>query len=550
MLEFTGVIASTGIAVGKIVELENQKTVYEKISIENIEQELKRFEDAWTKARNQLTKMHQKATEIVGEDEAAVFMVHQMLLEDQRFLESVRKMITDEKVCAEYAVFRTGEQLAGIFEAMDDGYMKTRSTDIKDLTKRVTDLLSGHIATGDFLAEPCVIVADDLTPSETIQFDKSKVLAFVMRQGSQQSHTAILARTMGIPTLVGVPAPKCLNNRMGIVDGMKGVLFVQEEYESEKMTGEWEKLLIQYKEQQREETGKQQLLQRLKGKTVVNRQGKQMKLCANIDCINDIEAVLANDADGIGLFRSEFLYLKATDYPSEEEQFEVYKTVVERMNGRPVVVRTLDIGADKQIGYFNLAHEDNPALGYRAIRISLTREDIFRTQLRALYRASTYGKLAIMFPMITSLWEVKRAKEIAHEVQSVLRAERVQIGDPQIGIMIETPAAVMMSEELAREVDFFSIGTNDLTQYTLAVDRQNRNLERFYDAHHPAVLRMIRMTIENSHKAGIRTGICGELAADLSLSQTFLEMGVDELSMSPAAILEVKHKLLEPMGEK
>lgn len=551
MKRFDGKAASSGIAIGQIWEIKHAEPSVEKKIIDRVDEELTRFETARSEAVTQLGLLYEKAVKEVGEDKAAVFEVHQMLLADGTFVDSVTNMIRDQKVSAEYAVSETGSQLAAIFEVMDDESMKARAADMKDIAGRVVQILCGNSSEEMELSAPSIIVTDDLTPSETIQMDLSKVLAFVTRQGSIQSHTAILARTMGIPALVGVPVPSGLSGESAIVDGPSGILYVNmsDEKSEQANTGErydfdWEMLVGQYREQQKKEKEKYHLLQELKGRPVYKKDGKQMKLCANIGGVSDIDAVLANDADGIGLFRSEFLYLKSQDYPTEEVQFQEYKTVAEAMQGKQVIIRTLDIGADKKVDYFRLDHEENPALGYRAIRICLDREEIFRTQLRALYRASAFGNIAIMFPMITAMWEVKRAKKLAHEVESELKKSGIQTGRVEIGIMIETPAAVMLSEELAKEVDFFSIGTNDLTQYTLAADRQNKQLEKFYDTHHPAILKMIQMTVENAHKAGIRVGICGELAADVTLAQTFMEMGVDELSMSPSSILAVKQKLL------
>ena len=566
MKQYTGRPASSGIAIGAFTEWSSGQQSVEKKQTQNVDRELTRYEAARDEAIAELGELHTKAIQEVGEEKAAVFEVHQMLLMDAAFNDSVQTLIREQSVNTEYAVDQTGQQLAAMFEAMDDEYMKARSADMRDIAGRVVRILQGGTECSGTLEEPCIIVADDLSPSETIRLDKSKVLAFVTRQGSMQSHTAILARTMGIPAVVGVPIPKYASNQFGtcIVDGNQGNVYIEAAEDARTDGKEWQNLLNQYQEKQVADQKQKQLLQQLKGRPVYRKDGSQMKLCANIGGVSDIDAALLNDADGVGLFRSEFLYLKSADYPTEEEQFAAYKEAAEKMDGRQVIIRTLDIGADKQIDYFNLEHEDNPALGYRAIRICLTREEIFRTQLRALYRASAFGNIAIMFPMITALWEVKRIKEIAAEVRKELtigytaatnqtkeetafrntETYRRTLEKVPLGIMVETPAAVMLSEELAKEVDFFSIGTNDLTQYTLAVDRQNRNLERFYDAHHPAVLQMIRMTVENSHKAGIWTGICGELAADVSLVQTFMEMGVDELSMSPSSILKVKHKLL------
>ena len=474
----------------------------------------------------------------MGEANAAIFEIHQMMLDDGDYNESVENIIETQKINAEYAVAVTGDNFAQMFRAMDDDYMRERAADVKDISERVLSILNGGQKGKGVTDEPVIIVADDLAPSETVQLEKDMVLSFVTVHGSVNSHTAILARTMAIPALIGteeLPLDDTVDGKLAVVDGLNGKIYVEPDAQT----------LEEMKKRRQAELEKTELLQLLKGKENVTLDGKKIMLYANIGNIKDLATVIQNDAGGIGLFRSEFIYLEKDRYPTEEEQFSIYKTAVETMAGKRVIIRTLDIGADKQCEYFKMDKEENPALGYRAIRICLTRPEIFKTQLRALFRASAYGNLAIMYPMITSLWEVKRIKEIVEEVKAELTAEQLEFGNPQQGIMIETPAAVMMSEELAKEVDFFSIGTNDLTQYTLAIDRQNPKLDKFYDAHHPAVLSMIRMTVENAHKAGIWAGICGELGADTSLTKEFLAMGVDELSISPGSILPIRKIILE-----
>lgn len=466
----------------------------------------------------------------MGESSAAIFEVHQMMLDDLDFQESVVNMIQTQNVNAEYAVAVTGDNFSEMFAAMDDEYMKARAADVKDISNRVISVLQGAEDAVFDSSEPVILVAEDLAPSETVQLDKSLLLSFVTRYGSTNSHTAILARTMNIPALIGVDYSEDIDGHFGIVDGFEGVLYVDPD----------EEIIEQYKRKQEEQEKKAHLLQELKGKPTVTKDGREIKLYANIGGVGDVPSVLQNDAAGIGLFRSEFLYLESDTFPTEEEQFNAYRSVVQTMAGKKVIIRTLDIGADKQVDYFNLDREDNPAMGYRAIRICLEQPEIFKTQLRAIYRASYYGNIAIMFPMIISVDEVKRIKTIVEEVKKELQEQGFAYGDVELGVMIETPAAVWMTEELAKEVDFFSIGTNDLTQYTLAIDRQNPRLDSFYDAHHPAVLRAIQMTVENGHKGGAWVGICGELGADTSLTETFLRMGVDELSVSPSRILAVR----------
>ena len=532
-MELQGKAVGNGIAIGRISILNKDDNQVRRVTITDPEAEKARFEDAKAKSADQLHALYEKALREVGEVNAAIFEVHAMMIEDLDYVESITNMIDEQKVNAEYAVATTGDNFAEIFASMDDEYMKARSADIKDISNRIVANLLGKAT--DMMAgnEPAILLADDLAPSETVQLDKSMVLSFVTRHGSANSHTAILARTMNIPALIGVDYPEDADGKMGIVDGQKGILIIDP-----KMS-----VLEEYEKKKQKEEEKKKLLLELKGKENVTLDGKKINLYANIGGVSDVGAVLENDAGGIGLFRSEFLYLETSDYPSEEEQFKAYKTVAESMGGRKVIIRTLDIGADKQVDYFNLAHEENPAMGYRAIRICLDRVDVFKTQLRAIYRAACFGTIAIMFPMIISVSEVKRIKEIVAEVKAELIAQGIPFKDVELGIMIETPAAVMMSRELAEEVDFFSIGTNDLTQYTLAIDRQNPSLDSIYDSHHPAVLKMLQMVVDNGHAGGAWVGICGELGADLTLTETFLKMGFDELSVSPSKILPVREKI-------
>ncbi len=529
-----GKAAFKGIAIGRIREFGVKAVNVEKHTVSDAEAEIVRFDAAREKAHAQLGELHEKAVAQVGEENAAIFEVHQMMLEDEDYLDAIRETIRTEQANAEYAVSVAGKSFSEMFASMDDAYMKERAADVKDISARVIRILAGAEEGGDAMEEPSILVAEDLAPSETLQLDRSKVLAFVTRKGSTNSHTAILARTMNIPALVMVSEAENVDGLMGIVDGKEGKLLVEPDEET----------LKDYRERLEEQRKEQELLNALKGKKSVTKSGREIRLYANIGGVEDVGAVLANDAEGIGLFRSEFLYLQSSDYPGEEEQFEAYKAVAEKMEGKTVIIRTLDIGADKQIGYFHLDREENPALGYRAVRICLDKREIFRTQLRALCRASAYGKIAIMVPMIISLWEVQTVREILEKIKEELRAEGKEIGEIEFGIMIETPAAVMISDELAKEVDFFSIGTNDLTQYTLAIDRQNAKLDMFYNAHHPAVLKMIQMVVDNAHKEGIWAGICGELGADTTLTEQFVAMGVDELSVSPAMVLPVRNKIV------
>ena len=538
MQVYSGKSVFGGIAIGKISVYRKNEQQVKRVRTEDTKGELARYEAAKAAAVEQLQELYQKALKEVGEANAALFEIHQMMLDDGDYNESVENIIETQKVNAEYAVAVTGDNFAQMFRAMDDDYMRERAADVKDVSERVLSILNGGQKGKVVTDEPVIIVADDLAPSETVQLEKDMVLSFVTVHGSVNSHTAILARTMAIPALIGteeLPLDDTVDGKLAVVDGLNGKIYVEPDAQT----------LEEMKKRRQAELEKKELLQLLKGKENVTLDGKKIMLYANIGNIKDLATVIQNDAGGIGLFRSEFIYLEKDRYPTEEEQFSIYKTAVETMAGKRVIIRTLDIGADKQCEYFEMDKEENPALGYRAIRICLTRPEIFKTQLRALLRASAYGNLAIMYPMITSLWEVKRIKEIVKEVKAELTAEQLEFGNPQQGIMIETPAAVMMSGELAKEVDFFSIGTNDLTQYTLAIDRQNPKLDKFYDAHHPAVLSMIRMTVENAHKAGIWAGICGELGADTSLTKEFLAMGVDELSVSPGSILPIRKIILE-----
>lgn len=521
----------TGIAIGKISVYHKKDSVVKRERTDDPEKEIKRYHEASEEAKRELAALYDKALKEVGQANAAVFEVHQMMLDDLDYQESVENIIRTQKVNAEFAVATTGDNFSEMFANMDDDYMRGRAADVKDISNRVVGILSGTGGSGFTAKEPSILLADDLAPSETVQLDKSLVLSFVTRHGSTNSHTAILARTMNIPALIGVDFTEDdMEGHTGIVDGYTGRFIVDPDQD----------VLKEYQDKKKQEEEKRRLLLELKGKENITKDGVKINVFANIGSVKDVADVLANDAGGIGLFRSEFLYLGCDDYPSEEEQFKAYKTVAENMAGKKVIIRTLDIGADKQVDYFHLDHEDNPAMGFRAIRICLKRPEIFKTQLRALYRASYYGNISIMFPMIISVDEVRRIKEIIAEVKKELDQQNLPYKDCELGVMIETPAAVWMSGELAREVDFFSIGTNDLTQYTLACDRQNPNLEDFSDTHHPAVLREIEYTIKKGHEGGAWVGICGELGADTSLTETFLRMGVDELSVSPSRVLAVR----------
>ena len=537
MVTFSGKSVLKGVAIGKLYIFKKQEYTMEKKTVDDVEAEVARFNDARLKGMEQLGKLYEKTLAEVGEEHAAIFEVHQFMLDDLDYIEAIEAMIRDEKVNAEYAVDTTGNNFATTFSMMDDDYFKARSADVLDISKRVVNILAGIKESGIDSDEPVIVVADDLTPSETVQMDKSKILAFVTRYGSKNSHTAILARSMNLPSLI--------NCDIELLDEYDGQIAVVDSFNDTLIVDPDEETLDKSIQDMNKWKAEIALLDELIGKDNVTTDGRRVNIYANIGSVEDLPPVLKNDAHGIGLFRSEFVYLGSQDYPTEEEQFEAYKAVVEGMGGKKVIIRTLDIGADKQADYFKLDAEENPALGFRAIRICLTRLEVFKTQLRAIYRASAFGKCSIMFPMIISVWEIQRIKEIVEEVKAELAAEGHAFGDVELGIMIETPAAVMMSDELAKEVEFFSIGTNDLTQYTLAIDRQNQALETFYDAHHPAVLKMIKTTIDNGHKNGIWVGICGELAGDLELTETFIDMGIDELSVSPTFILPLRKKVRE-----
>ncbi|MCI9139052.1 phosphoenolpyruvate--protein phosphotransferase [bacterium 1XD42-8] len=530
MEQFKGKSIFHKIAIGKIFYYEKNQFTVKRSKIDNFEQEMERFEKAKKIALEQLQGLYEKALKEVGEANAAIFEVHMMMVEDDDYNDSICNIMKEQQLNAEYAVATTGDNFSEMFAQMDDDYMKARAADVKDISERLIAVLSGTSADMGIMAEPVILVAEDLAPSETVQMDKSKLLGFITRLGSSNSHTAILAKTMSIPAIIGVDIQKEWNGKLAIIDGYKGLITIEPE----------EDYLKEMTEKMEEEERQKQLLKELKGKETVTLDGRSIHLYANIGGVGDTASALQNGAEGIGLFRSEFLYLEQDHYPTEEEQFQAYKTVAENMAGKKVIIRTLDIGADKQVEYFNMEKEENPAMGYRAIRICLDRIDIFKTQLRALLRASAFGNISIMFPMIISVDEVMRIKEILEDVKMELKGQGFVYKEVEIGIMIETPASVFMSDELAKEVDFFSIGTNDLTQYTLAIDRQNPKLDSIYDAHHPAVLRSIQMVVDNGHKNGIWVGICGELGADTSLTETFLRMGIDELSVSPSFVLEVR----------
>ena len=538
MITIQGKSVFGGVSIGKLMFYKRNEKVIKREHISNADAEWKRFEAAKGQAVDQLKELYEKALEDVGEANAMIFEIHQMMLEDLDYLESIENIIRSQEVNAEYAVATTADNFAQMFASMDDAYMQGRAADVKDVSERVLDILCGVSAGVKEMTEPCIIAADDLAPSETVQLDKSKVLGFATMYGSANSHTAILARTMNIPAVIGLgeTLSSQYDGKMAVIDGFTGILYVDPDEET----------LARMQEKRAKDLEQKELLNQLKGKENVTRSGQKINVYANIGNVSDLGAVLKNDAGGIGLFRSEFLYLENSTFPTEEQQFAVYKQVAESMAGKKVIIRTLDIGADKQVDYFNLDKEENPALGYRAIRICLTRPEIFKTQLRALYRAAVYGNLSIMFPMIISVSEVKKIKEIIAQVQAELKAEGIPYKeDVELGVMIETPAAVMISRELAKEVDFFSVGTNDLTQYTLAIDRQNQKLDTFYDPHHPAVLAMIKMAADNAHAEGKWIGICGELGADLELTEEFLKMGLDELSVSPALVLPLRKRIRE-----
>lgn len=532
MIKCSGKSVLKGIAIGRIYLYKKQEYVLKQETVENPEAEVERLEKAKEAAGSQLEELYQKALVEAGEEQAMIFDVHKMMLEDEDYLDSIRGMIRDEKMNAEYAVSLTGDNFAGVFASMDDEYMKARSADVLDISKRLIRILAGVGEEGIVSEEPVILLADDLSPSETVQMDKSKILAIVTKHGSTNSHTAILARSMNIPALVqtDVALLEEYSGAKAVVDGFSGTFIINPE------DSVLDTMVQKKMEYEKERTA----LQELKGKDNITSDGRRINLYANIGNVSDVDKVLESDAGGIGLFRSEFIYLGREDYPSEEEQFHIYKEVLSKMEGKKVIIRTLDIGADKQVDYFKLPKEENPAMGFRAIRICLERPEVFKTQLRAIYRASAFGTAAIMFPMIISVGEIRKIKKIVEEVKDELTKEGISFNRVELGIMIETPAAAVISDELAKEVEFFSIGTNDLTQYTLAIDRQNQNLDDFYDSHHEAVLRLIRMMVENGHKAGIWVGICGELGGDTTLTKTFVDMGVDELSVSPTYVLSVR----------
>ena len=527
-----------GIAIGPISFFAKEQKQVKRTKVEDTEAEIARYEAALATAIEQLGALYEKALKEVGESEAQIFEVHQMMLEDDDYNDSVKNIISSQGLNAEFAVATTGDNFSTMFAAMDDEYFQARAVDVKDISERIINILMG-IGEAKVSDAPSIIVAEDLAPSETVQMDKSKLLGFVTRLGSSNSHTAILARTMNIPALIQVDIKEEWNGKQAIIDGFSGKFIIEPEAD----------VLEEYQKKQAEQQERRRLLAEQKGKPTVTKNGKAIKLFANIGSVSDLQSVMENDAAGIGLFRSEFLYLESDTYPTEEEQFKAYKMVAETMAGTKVIIRTLDIGADKQVDYFELDKEENPAMGLRAIRICLTRPEIFKTQLRALLRASAFGNIAVMYPMIISVEEVCKIKAIMEEVKAELDEAGIPYGNVEQGIMIETPAAVILSDLLAKEVDFFSIGTNDLTQYTLAIDRQNAKLDEFYNPHHEAVLRMIQMVVENAHKAGIWAGICGELGADLELTDRFMEMGVDELSVSPTFIYPVRQKIREYDGE-
>ena len=538
MITLEGKSVFGGVAIGKIQFYKRNEITIKRTRVEDVEAEVERFQNAKAKTLELLKGLYEKALEDVGEANAMIFEAHQLMLEDPDYVESIENIIRTQDVNAEYAIGATADNFAAIFEAMDDAYMQGRAADVRDVSERLLQALSSQNETVMVMDEPVIIAADDLVPSETVQLDKEKVLSFVTMYGSANSHTAILARTMNIPAVIGLgeALKEEYDGKVAIVDGVDGRGYIDPDEET----------MASMQKKQKKDQEEKELLNQLKGKENVTKSGQKVNVYANIGNLADVGAVLKNDAGGIGLFRSEFLYLESDTYPTEEQQFAVYKKVAETMAGKKVIIRTLDIGADKQVDYFKLDKEDNPALGYRAIRICLTRPEIFKTQLRALYRASAYGQISIMFPMIISVAEVKKIKEIVEEVKAELRTEGAAFReDVELGIMIETPAAVMVSRELAKEVDFFSVGTNDLTQYTLAIDRQNQKLEDFYDSHHPAVLAMIRMAAESAHAEGKWIGICGELGADVTLTETFLKMGIDELSVAPGMVLKVRQKIRE-----
>ena len=538
MITISGKSVFGGVSIGKLLFYKRNEKVIKRTHVDNVDEEMVRFQNAKDTAVEQLKGLYEKALEDVGEANAMIFEIHQMMLEDLDYLESIENIIRTQEVNAEFAVATTADNFSQMFASMDDAYMQGRAADVKDVSERVLDILCGTGGGMKEMSEPCIIAADDLAPSETVQLDKSKVLGFATMYGSSNSHTAILARTMNIPAVIGLgeALSQEYDGKNAVIDGFTGTLYIDPD----------EKTLAEMQEKRARDLEQKALLEQLKGKENVTKSGQKINIYANIGNVSDVGAVLKNDAGGIGLFRSEFLYLENTDFPTEEQQFAVYKQVAENMAGKKVIIRTLDIGADKQVDYFGLDKEENPALGYRAIRICLTRPEIFKTQLRALYRAAMYGNISIMFPMIISVDEIHRIKAIIAEVKGELKNEGIPYKeDVELGVMIETPASVMISRDLAKEVDFFSVGTNDLTQYTLAIDRQNAKLDEFYNPHHPAILSMIRMAAENAHAEGAWIGICGELGADLELTEEFLKMGLDELSVSPSMVLPLRKKIRE-----
>lgn len=538
MITLSGKSVFGGVSIGRLMFYKRSDKVIKRTHVDDVEGEVARFQKAKDTAVEQLKGLYEKALNDVGEANAMIFEIHQMMLEDLDYLESIENIIRTQEVNAEFAVATTADNFSQMFASMDDAYMQGRAADVKDVSERVLDILCGTSEGMKEMTEPCIIAADDLAPSETVQLDKSKVLGFATMYGSSNSHTAILARTMNIPAVIGLgeELSQEYDGKEAIIDGFTGTLYIDPDEETMK----------EMQEKRAKDLEQKALLEQLKGKENITKSGRKINVYANIGNVSDVGSVLKNDAGGIGLFRSEFLYLENTDFPSEEQQFAVYKQVAENMAGKKVIIRTLDIGADKQVDYFGLDKEENPALGYRAIRICLTRPEIFKTQLRALYRAAVYGNISIMFPMIISVGEIHRIKEIIAEVKVELKNEGIPYKDDvELGVMIETPASVMISRDLAKEVDFFSVGTNDLTQYTLAIDRQNAKLDAFYDPHHPAILAMIKMAAENAHAEGAWIGICGELGADLELTQEFLDMGLDELSVSPSMVLPLRKKIRE-----
>ncbi|HIY63101.1 MAG TPA: phosphoenolpyruvate--protein phosphotransferase [Candidatus Mediterraneibacter stercoripullorum] len=538
MVTISGKSVFGGVAIGKIMFYKRNEKVIKRTHVEDVDAEWQRFAAAKDKAVSQLKNLHDKALDDVGEANAMIFEIHQMMLEDLDYLESIENIIRSQHLNAEYAVATTADNFAKMFSAMDDAYMQGRAADVKDVSERVLDILCGVSDGMKEMTEPCIIAADDLAPSETVQLDKSKVLGFATMYGSSNSHTAILARTMNIPAVIGMgeELKAEYDGQLSILDGFTGTLYIDPDYET----------MAKMQDKRAKDLEQKALLEQLRGKENVTKSGQKINVYANIGNVSDLGAVVKNDAGGIGLFRSEFLYLENDDFPTEDQQFAVYKQVAETMAGKKVIIRTLDIGADKQVDYFGLDKEENPALGYRAIRICLTRPEIFKTQLRALYRAAMFGNISIMFPMIISMKEIYKIKDIIAEVKDELTREGIPFRDDvELGVMIETPASVMISRELAKEVDFFSVGTNDLTQYTLAIDRQNSKLDEFYDPHHPAILSMIKMAAENAHAEGAWIGICGELGADLELTEEFLKMGLDELSVSPAMVLPLRKRIRE-----